>query len=589
MTRLRWPTRDRAWPQAQPALEDHALSRLACLALLAVVCVAPLEVELFGLGEILRVTTVELVVAAALVTVGLASWRLRTRLVWPPVAVLLPGGLLLGLLAASALAAPLEQGHALRFTARMVAAVLLFLATALTMTTARRIRTLIATWLATATGVALLAVLEATQVPAVMELLQTFRPGFHVAGSQLRATSTLPYPTIASMYLEVAFALGLFLLVAPSTTHPTRSRVLVFASLTIIGAGIAATFTRAGLIGMAAALSVVAASRARAASRPQADLRLLGALAALLVAIVFLSHSTELLAARLTSEGARGWHGATYVVPDAWQMRPGERQDVPVTVVNTGRLTWDSRAVPPYALSYHWLRAESGEVVEYDGQRTPFRSPVAPGSSVNLPVRVTAPGQPGAYTLVWDVVLESRAWFSTEGVTPATTDVRVDGPPTGSVPTLMSHLPTSAPRPPRPALWAAALRIARDRPWLGVGPDNYRHLYGRHLGLDRWDTRVHANSMYLEVLTGAGLPGLVALVWLLGAVGRTLWRRCWQAPHGRGRLSAALLATWVMVAGHGVVDSFLSFTTTYVVFSMAAGVMFGSAGHSIAGRDANCL
>jgi hypothetical protein len=38
--------------------------------------------------------------------------------------------------------------------------------------------------------------------------------------------------------------------------------------------------------------------------------------------------------------------------------------------------------------------------------------------------------------------------------------------------------------------------------------------------------------------------------------------------------AAAALAAWLMVAGHGLVDSFLSFTTTYLTFALAAGLAF---------------
>ena len=34
----------------------------------------------------------------------------------------------------------------------------------------------------------------------------------------------------------------------------------------------------------------------------------------------------------------------------------------------------------------------------------------------------------------------------------------------------------------------------------------------------------------------------------------------------------AALAAWLVIAGHGLVDSFLSFTTTYVTFAVAAGL-----------------
>jgi O-antigen ligase len=138
----------------------------------------------------------------------------------------------------------------------------------------------------------------------------------------------------------------------------------------------------------------------------------------------------------------------------------------------------------------------------------------------------------------------------------------------------MARLPTAATRLARPALWTAALRIAAERPLLGIGPDNFRHVYGRYAGLERWDTRVHANNMYLEALTGAGVPGLAALLWLVAAAGLTLWRR-WRAAPGPSALPlAAALATWLVIAGHGLVDSFLGFTTTYLLFALAAGLAF---------------
>jgi hypothetical protein len=75
-------------------------------------------------------------------------------------------------------------------------------------------------------------------------------------------------------------------------------------------------------------------------------------------------------------------------------------------------------------------------------------------------------------------------------------------------------------------------------------------------------------------LTGAGSVGLLALLWLLASTGWTLWRRL-EAAHGAHHIAAAaLFATLLVVAGHGLVDSFLSFSTTYVMFALAAGVAF---------------
>lgn len=141
----------------------------------------------------------------------------------------------------------------------------------------------------------------------------------------------------------------------------------------------------------------------------------------------------------------------------------------------------------------------------------------------------------------------------------------------------MPQLPIAAMRPARPVLWTAALRMAADHPVFGVGPDNYRLAYGPYAGIARWDRRVHANNMYLEILAGAGSVGLLALLWLLGSTAWHLWRRLERAQGAHHIASAVMVAVWLVVAGHGLVDSFLSFTTTYVSFALATGVAFSAA------------
>jgi O-antigen ligase len=440
-----------------------------------------------------------------------------------------------------------------------------------------RARMLVRTLVAVAAVVAIIALLEAAQVPVVMSALTIFRPGFHVVAGQLRASSTLGYPTITSMYLEVAFVLGLWLLLDPSRQRPRLEAGVLFLVLAVIGAGISATFTRAGLIAMAVAITAVAAIRLGRVGRAEAGVSTLTALAIALIVIVFVAHSPELIATRLRTEGSGAWYGAGYEVPKTLALNTGRAHRVPVTVTNTGRLTWDSSADPAFALSYHWLRAGTGAVVVFEGQRTPFDRPVRPQSRVTMDADVIAPGEPGSYTLVWDIVHETRAWLSTEGVAAAHTQVTVSGVASGVVRTQMSQLPTATMRPARPALWAAAWRMAADHPIVGVGPDNYRLAYGPYAGLEHWDRRVHANNMYLEILTGAGSVGLMALLWLFGSAGWLLWGRLDRARGANHIAVAVMLAVWLVVAGHGLVDSFLSFTTTYVTFALAAGIACSAA------------
>jgi O-antigen ligase len=367
------------------------------------------------------------------------------------------------------------------------------------------------------------------------------------------------------MYLEVAFVMGMWLLLDRSASRVTR--IATFVALTVIAAGINATFTRAGLLAMAAALATVPLLSVPRAPREHAQLGILSALATTVIAVTFVAHSPERWAARMTTEGSGAWYGATYSVPKTLRLQTGAVHRIPVVLTNTGRLTWDSASDPGFALSYHWLHGDA--VVVFEGQRTAFPLPIRPGQRASIAAAVITPGEPGQYTLVWDIVHETRAWLSTEGVAVARTEVMVSGTRTGSVGTQMPELPRATIRPARPVLWAAAVRMAGEHPLLGVGPDNYRFAYGAYIGDARADRRVHANNMYLEILAGAGVLGLSALLALIVTAAVMLWRRL-HAAGGETRVAAAVaIALWVVIAGHGLVDSFLGFTTTYVTFALA--------------------
>jgi hypothetical protein len=542
--------------------------------LAALVVALPFERVVVAIPGVLTITTLE---AVALGVAAIGVWQIVER--GRRLRVSMPGAaaaLLVGVLTVAAILAPAESSNAVRFVARIAMASLIALVVSHVVREMTQVRALVRVLVGIATIVGVIAVLEALQVRAVVNALTFFRPGFHVIGGQLRATSTLMYPTIASMFLEVAFAAGLWVMLQP-VPDARRERPFACLALAAIGAGIAATFTRAGLIGIAVALTLVGGVAIVAGVDRRGRVRALGVLAAAVVAAVFLLHSPELLAARMSSESSAAWYGARYQVPPTLRLATGRPSQVPVTLTNTGRFTWDSTREPNFLLSYHWLRGGSEAVIQFDGQRTPFPDPVTPGRRITMNAWVIAPTEPGDYTLVWDVVHESRAWFSTEGVTPALSAVRVEGAPTAPLTTVMPRLPGVTIRPTRLQLWRAAWTMWLAHPWLGVGPDNFRLTYGRYAGIDRPDPRVHANSMYLEALSGAGLFGLAALLVLVASCLGTLVRRT-RAADGDSRIAhAAFLSALVVIAGHGLVDSFLSFTTTYLTFAIVCGLAFSEA------------
>ena len=74
-------------------------------------------------------------------------------------------------------------------------------------------------------------------------------------------------------------------------------------------------------------------------------------------------------------------------------------------------------------LAYHWLDP-LGNAIVWDGLRTAFGGPVAPGETVEIEIPVAAPRPPGGYVLSFDLVEEYRFWFAEVGA--ATLDVPVE-------------------------------------------------------------------------------------------------------------------------------------------------------------------
>jgi O-antigen ligase len=159
-------------------------------------------------------------------------------------------------------------------------------------------------------------------------------------------------------------------------------------------------------------------------------------------------------------------------------------------------------------------------------------------------------------------------WFSTEqDALPSTMScVTVTGAAVGVMPPVTPH-PRRAVRPGRLVLWQAAARIVAAHPLLGVGPDNFRLLYGRYAGIAGADPRTHSNNMYLEILAGGGLLAAAAFAWLVREAAVLV------APSVRSRdpRIVGIACAAVAIALHGCVDSFLSFAPTYILFALTLG------------------
>ncbi len=91
-----------------------------------------------------------------------------------------------------------------------------------------------------------------------------------------------------------------------------------------------------------------------------------------------------------------------------------ETRALDVRISNEGTHTWPPGLLgyPQIRVSYRWRRPD-GSVLVDDGLRTTFPHAVRPGDTALVPVDVTAPAKPGAYSLELDLVHEHVRWFAT--------------------------------------------------------------------------------------------------------------------------------------------------------------------------------
>ena len=540
------------------------LRHLPFLSLLLLIVVAPLErvtptVTLFSMA----LTDVEVTLLVTLIVWLCFSLSFRRR---PKLesAVKWPGLLLLVSMLFSTWLAADHPGEALRFCGRFAAGLLIYTFVVNQVYSQRRLLALLSAAFISGTAVALFGILEYFRVPPISQWLMAFKETSSWVGGQLRASSTLQYPTITSMFLEITFGLGLGLLLYALFRNRIRLSALIFLGLAVTAQGILFTQTRAGLATLALQLLLVLGLYGvrRGKDRGFHTLLALTALVAGLTALMIISNPMYRL--RLTTSGSEGWYGADFRASVPLQWAPGEFQQVPITVTNTGLVPWIPSGESPFHLSYHWLDAEQELILVWEGLRTGLPQPVGPGEQVTLQARVLAPPKAGQYRLAWDMVQENRLWFSDEERLEAFASVLVDGPPSQGELEVMA-IPHPRFRVTRFELWSTAVRMLFSHPLLGVGPDNFRFSYGDYLDLEEWDHTLHSNHMYLEFFAGSGVPGGIFFLWLCLRVLAQLKSARVKTGETHDALWMSMAAGCLAIWAHGVMDYFLVFTPTYIL------------------------
>lgn len=518
---------------------------------------------------IFRVSSVEILILFVLACVLLgfilngSSWRFRSKVTWP--AVLLAGAFVL-----ASLFAPLK-GEALRQSARVAVGVILFIVAFNDLKESSRQRRFVFAVFLGGIVVACLGVLEFFGIGFVDSLLGPFKKAPFQVGGWIRASSTLQYPTIAAMYLEMVFALGIGLLIDLVSRKRHVSSVLTFLALMIVAEGLLGTLTRSGLVllFLLAAGGLIYIWTKQGFSRPFAWL---GAVLCMVGLLAFVNlGASPGLTMRLKDSDQRQWYRARLTVLSQPGFRTNGEATVEVLAENRGVATWDSNE--GFYVSYHWMAPNEDVVEQLDGLRTSFPGPVAPGESVRLPVHVRAPSEPGQYRLAFDVLKEHQFWFSAMGSELPTRLVTVAGDGAAASHVEKTSLPDPIFKVSRISLWKVASRIILSHPILGIGPGNFQHVYGQYLGFERWDEHTHTNSLYFEILVSMGIVGAVPFalfVWSCLSLCFDLLLPGRKSGDGLSLgVSLAVLAFLV----HGLVDYFLPFTPTYVIFWLTLGLL----------------
>ncbi|GEM_PF-2740697 len=116
-----------------------------------------------------------------------------------------------------------------------------------------------------------------------------------------------------------------------------------------------------------------------------------------------------------------------YDVPP--EMKPGQTFYVPVTIRNASDQRWPGRAYyrdTRYRvhLVYHWANP-LGQIVIYNGVRSPLGDDLGPGEKARAVMKVVAPTEPGRYRLILTLVQELVNWYDYQGENLAVHEVDV--------------------------------------------------------------------------------------------------------------------------------------------------------------------
>lgn len=124
----------------------------------------------------------------------------------------------------------------------------------------------------------------------------------------------------------------------------------------------------------------------------------------------------------------------------------------------------------------------------------------------------------------------------------------------------------------RLAHWQAAMGMANDNVWLGIGFGNYAAVYAEYALINWPDALGHAHNYYLNLLSEIGVVGLIVYLWLWTAVFIQTIRTINHTDGLWRGVALGLLAAWTAIAVHHLVDK-LYVNNIYIHLGVMLGLL----------------
>jgi len=122
---------------------------------------------------------------------------------------------------------------------------------------------------------------------------------------------------------------------------------------------------------------------------------------------------------------------ATITLPEPpSSLQPGQKTQLMVKVKNISDVTWPAHGRPADGffqvnLGNNWYDEKNVRIEKHPYVRSGLPHDLHPGEEVEVPLDITAPSNPGQYTLQIDLVQEMVTWFSEKGSTAPKFKVKV--------------------------------------------------------------------------------------------------------------------------------------------------------------------